>query len=352
MHVRMLYLKNFRNYEERCFSFGPRANLICGLNGKGKTSILEALHLLMTGRSFRASHPKEWIKHNETECRIEAVFAKHGVEQSLRIGYSGKKRRVYYNYTACHSLAALIGILPGVVWLPTDVAIVKGEPRWRRRFLDLLLAKASPLYLHYLTRYQKALQHRNVLLRKRNVQEQEVWEQELARSAGYLVIERRSAIQKLQDYSANIISLITNRQESVALRYRSQCPQNEGNPSRFYHSLYEKMRQRELYLGCTLVGPQRDDIQILLGDQDAKRFASDGQSRSCAAALRFAEWEYLQRKVDETPLMLIDDVEAGLDHIRRAALLKHLEYFQQVFLTATEEPIHFASDTDSVVIAI
>lgn len=350
MHIRSLYLKNFRNYEEKHFEFGPQINIIRGPNARGKTSILEAIHLLMTGRSFRSSQIKELIKHDQSEFYIELTFLKHGVEQRLRMAHTGKERKIFYNNTPCHAATSLIGVIPGTIMAPDDVSMVKGQPKLRRRFLDIQLALSDPLYVHHLTRYQRAMSCRNVLLKSKNLTVIDVWEQEMATAASYIVFKRYRALNDLQEHCSKILSKISMNTESIQLKYKSQCPDKEKDGKGYYFDLYKKMRSRELHFGKTLVGPQRDDMQILIGEKEARFFASEGQQRSCIAALRFAEWENLCRYADEKPLMLIDDLGISLDMSRRAHLFEHIGNLQQVFITTTENTDSFNTGTEPRVI--
>ncbi len=343
MQIRSLHLKNFRNYPEERFVFGPEVNLICGPNARGKTTILEALHLLMTGRSFRSQHLKELIRHKCSDFFIEVSFAKFGVEQTLRMTYDGVEKGMFYNRTPCKTPAGLIGVIPGTIMVPDDVSIVKGPPALRRRYLDILLAQSDPLYVHHLMRYQRALRQRNILLREKKTEALEIWEAELAKSAGYIAEKRYSVLVNLQAECCSVMSTLSEMREEISLKYKCQCPENEEGKAEFYIHLFRKMRNKELHFGTTLAGPHKDDVQILIGEKEARQFASEGQQRSLVSALRFAEWQTLRNFSECPPVMLIDDLGISLDIRRRAKLRELLSGLNQVFITTTEKEDLYSS---------
>ena len=143
MTIKQLYLRDFRNYQEANITFSPQINLIWGDNAQGKTNLLEALYLFVTGRSFRTPHLAELIRFGAQAFYLEILFEKNGIEQILKFSYDGTERKITHNATALSSLSTLIGILHGVVLSPEDRALIKGGPAIRRHFLDLLLSQAE-----------------------------------------------------------------------------------------------------------------------------------------------------------------------------------------------------------------
>lgn len=337
MHLRSLYLKNFRIYEEAQFEFEPHVNLIVGPNAQGKTSIIEALYVLMTGRSFRTSHVHDLIRQGASHFFIEATFVKYGLEQRLKMWFDGSERKIQYNTTFYPSVASLLGVLQGVVMSPDDVTLVKGQPAMRRHFLDLQIAQVDPLYVHHLTRFNRALRQRNALLRAKKGETLESWEHELAVSASYLVRLRYQTAEELQRLAQNLHATLTADVTPFKLSYHSSAPADSTQQQSYFHEQFKKLRKREMELGFTLVGPHKDDLAIALQNKDVRHFASEGQQRSCVAALKLAEWERMRTQADEVPIMMIDDVGTSLDESRRERLLHHVETLGQVFLTATHD---------------
>lgn len=341
MLLRSLYVQHFRNYKEAQVEFNPAFNLICGPNAKGKTSLLEAIHYFMLGRSFRTSQQNDLIQHQKESFFLQTYFTKHHVDQQLRIGYEQRERRIIYNSTSIPSVSGLIGILQGVVITPEDINLVKGSPQLRRQYLDVQIAQVDPLYVHHLSRYSRAMRHRNHLLRVRQLATLDSWEQEMSHSAAYLVTQRRKAVQDLQRTSQEFYSSLSGESEVLALAYKGSAPEeaNHSELCRHFQSLFHKNRERELKLGYTLGGPQKDDLSITIGGLDVRHYASVGQQHSCVAALHFAEWQRLRDLSGETPLLMVDDVAIGLDPQRKARLLQLLAHAGQVFLTTTDETL-------------
>lgn len=337
MYLHTLYLRNFRCYQESVFEFCPGINVIHGDNARGKTTLLEAIHVLITGSSFRPAQTTDLIRKGTDSFYIEAGFLKHGIEQTLKMFYNGKERKIFYNSTLCPSSASLLGLLQGVVMAPDDAALVKGAPAVRRRFLDLQIAQVDPLYVHHVTRYQRAMKQRNSLLRAKTSATLESWESEMASSAAYIVQQRLKAVRDLETNGRALHKTFSGEVEELSLGYKTGNPSDECDQIKSYYlAQYRKLRQREMIMGCTLVGPHKDDVAIAIGQQEARFFASEGQQRSCVAALRLGEWERLNTIAQEHPLMLIDDIGVGLDSSRREKLMGYLGQLGQVFVTSTE----------------
>lgn len=338
MYIKSLYLQNFRTYEEAFFEFGPHVNLITGPNARGKTTVLEAIHLLMIGRSFRTNQYSELIRQAQPNFYLESHFIKHGIDQTLRIAGNPNERKIKHNSTSLTSLSSLLGLIPGVLQTPDDVNIIKGSPQVRRQFLDFQIAQADPLYVHHLTRYARAMRQRNLLLRAKNMAAIEMWEFEMSQSAAYIVLKRYQTVLSLQQNTQNYYTSLTNEQIPLAINYRTHPPQLSGTDEikQYFIMQYHKQREREKILGHTLTGPHKDDLIILIENRDVRLFASEGQQRSCATALHFAEWHSLRQAGTEKPLFMIDDVGMGLDANRRERLLHQLIDLGQVFLTTTD----------------
>ena len=338
MFLKKLYLRNFRLYEEAFFEFDPQVNMICGANAQGKTTVLEAIYYLITGRSFRALRPQELIRQGAEFFYLEAIFEKHGIEQRLRISSNATEKKIFYNQTEYPTAAGLLGLIQGVLMAPDDAMLVKGSPQLRRQFLDLQLAQTDPLYIHHLTRYHRALKQRNTLLRLKNELTIESWEHEMATAAAYVVLQRQKTIADLQKSIYILHPLLAGSQEKLEIVYKSNLPPTENLTVLRDHqlALYQKQRKREMYLGTTLTGPQKDDLSFLINEKDARYFGSEGQQRTTIASIRFAEWERLRNQSSQTPLMLLDDIGISLDESRRQKLYQRLQMQGQVFLTATD----------------
>lgn len=333
MTIKRIYLRDFRNYAEAVVDFGPAINVLVGDNAQGKTNLLEAIGLLITGRSFRTTHLSELIRFGAHAFYLEALFEKNGIEQILKFAYDGNERKIIHNATSLPSLSALLGILHGVILSPEDRSLVKGSPQTRRHFLDLLLAQANPLYLHHLSRYWKALKQRNALLKCRSLDTISVWEEQMALSAAFLTCRRAQTVSELERLSQTE-TLATERLE---LGYRSSALSAAGADTEALHlyflKQFEKHRKRECDLGITLTGPHRDDLNILLQGKEARQFASEGQQRGCVAALKLAQWKWLHALTEAPPALCIDDLGVSFDPTREEELYKRMQNLGQVFIT-------------------
>lgn len=336
-----LYVKNFRSLEEAEFAFSPGINLIFGPNARGKTTILEAIYFFITGKSFRTSQAKDLIRHGASFFFLEAHFIKNGLEQSLKIHYDGVQKRIVYNSTVYPSTQALIGLLKGIVFSPDDVNLIKGMPAERRQYLDMQIAQVDPLYVHHLTRFNKAMRQRNFLLKKKQHSDVtlDCFEHEMARSAAYLTKEREKALVDLEKSSREYHEQLTGEKKPFSLIYKGSMlkGKTESNPEQAYLSQLKLSRTKEMIYGSTLYGPHRDDLSIQIDTKEVRTYASVGQVQTCVASLRLAEWERIHLYGEIVPLMLVDDVGVSLDSTRQTLLLKSIGNLGQVFLTSTQD---------------
>lgn len=333
MRLKSLYLHDFRVYEEAFFEFSPTFNVIQGPNAQGKTSLLEAIYFLTTGKSFRGAQTSQLIRHGAEQFYLEARFVKRDVDQVLRATCGVSERKFMYNSTQLRGNVHLLGLLQGVIASPDDVSLVKGAPVLRRQYLDFQIAQIDPLYVYHITRYARALRQRNCLLRAKQVLTIEGWEHEMALSAVYITQQRAQAVRDLQASLSGIYGRLAGAEEPFSIEYKSSAGYRANET--YFLELYKKCRKRETDLGATLYGPHKDDLLITVEGRDVRSFASEGQQRTCVAGLRFAEWERLSAMGDAMPLMLIDDAGMGFDDRRCSLLADYLRSQSQVFLTTT-----------------
>ena len=347
MWLQHLILRNFRNYEQAQASFGPFVNVIYGDNGQGKTNLLEAIHLVSTGRSFRTKRLSDLIRKGANYFYLEAHFVKDGISQSIKVFYNEQSRKVQCNNTVYNHFTSLLGALPSVLLSPEDHALMSGSPADRRKFIDLHIAQSDPLYVYHLSRYFRALKQRNHLLKSRSESTLGAWEAAMAPSAAYVIKKRKEAIFDLSSPINQWMESLSLGKDSLSTQYDSNCPSREAsgdNLSEFLLGQWEKNRKREIHLGSTLLGPHRDDLSMTISEKDAKNFSSEGQKRCGSAALRFAQWEQLFQWIETKPLLSIDDFGIQLDPERQKLLQRKLPGFGQVFLTT---PVALLIDSSS-----
>jgi DNA replication and repair protein RecF len=347
MYLKHLHLKNFRNHLDLSLDFHAKVNVIAGDNGIGKTNILEAIHFLSTGKSFRTCCLDDLICQGCSFFYIQAQFVKENIEQTIKIGYEKKKKHIEYNFSKLHSFSNLLGILPSVIFAPKDISLVMGVPSERRRFLNIYLSQIDPLYVHYLQRYSKCLEQRNFLLKSKkplDPTEMRCFENELSIASTYLIKKRVEGIEKLSQKLKQHIKNLTDHHELFDMKYHSSfAPDVFEDPKRLAQE-YEKIRHKEKLLGSTLLGPHREDFGIYLEKQSVKSFCSEGQKRSFLTALKLAEWELVASSHLISPLLCIDDLGVHLDEKRHTLLEQKLMELGQVFITSPKNTFSLEGD--------
>ena len=315
--------------------FSPGFHLLLGDNAQGKTNILEAIYLMATLRSFRGVGGAQMIRHG-----AKGYFAGGNVmgrgDHEIKIYWSARERKLALDGQPVKKLTNYFGVLRTVVFCTEDLQLVKGAARSRRRFLDLLLAQTNPGYLPLLQRYMHTVRARNALLKVRSVDEAALgsFSQELVKLGAEIIRSRRELIPKFSPLARLAYRRISNDAEELRIEYQPSVKND------FAVELAQS-RARERTYRSTLVGPHRDDLQLLQNEQSAAQFGSEGQKRTLAIALKMAQAEFLAGIHGSPPVLLIDDVMGELDVKRRSGLLPLLEQARkaggQVFMTCTEE---------------
>ena len=335
MHVSHLRLRDFRNYARLDVDFSPGFHVLVGDNAQGKTNILETIYLLATLRSFRGVGGAQMIRHGQKGYFVGATVVAQG-ESEIKIYWSATERKLSLNGQPVKKLADYFGALRAVVFCTEDLQLIKGTARGRRRFLDLLLAQTFPGYLPTLQRYAHALRSRNALLKQRTMDEValESFSQELIKLGDEITRLRRELIPRLSPLARLAYRRISNDAEELRLEYQPSI-------KRDFAVELAQSRARERSYRMTLIGPHRDEVQLLLNEKSAAQYGSEGQKRTLAVALKMAQAEYITGLHGTAPVLLIDDVMGELDVKRRSGLLPLLERAHhargQVFMTCTEE---------------
>ena len=335
VHLAHLRLRDFRNYPRLDVDFAPGFHLLLGRNAQGKTNILEAIYLLATLRSFRGVGGAHMVRHGQKGYFVGATIIAQE-RREIKMYWSATERKLSLDSRPVRKLTDYLGVLRVVVFCTGDMNLVTGAARTRRRFLDLLLSQTHRTYLPLLQRYTQALRSRNALLRQRTLDEAALdsFSHELIDLGNRLIERRRELTPKLSPLVRLAYRRIADNAEELRVEYQSSVK------SDFAVEL-AKSRSRERTYRATLVGPHRDDLQLLLNDESAARFASEGQKRTLAIALKMAQAEYLTGIHGSPPILLIDDIMGELDAHRRSAFLPLLDAARkgrgQVFMTCTEE---------------
>ncbi len=351
MQIASLSLVNFRCHARLDLTLPPGLNLILGANGSGKTTVLEAIMLLATGRSPRTNWLRELMRWDAEEARAEGEFrSRSGRTDQVtvlltRTGLGEAQRSTWLNGAPPPSVAILLQRLPVVLFEPEDLQLVKAGARERRRFMNVALAGLRPLYLDDLLRYRRAVQQRNELLKQAALgrvsgEELAPWTAQMVKAGAQLVADRRWLVEHLAPRAAALYATLSGEAEPLELRYRPNIESEEGLPETmqaFYEAL-ESSAAWEQRRGATQVGPHRDELLTLLGGRAAREFGSQGQQRTAALALKLAQAQLLADSRGEPPLVLLDDCLSELDPDRQRHVLELVGQFDQLLLTTAGPP--------------
>ncbi|GAA3733192.1 DNA replication/repair protein RecF [Salinactinospora qingdaonensis] len=352
MYVSHLQLADYRSYESVLLELAPGVSTFVGPNGHGKTNLVEALGYAATLSSHRVSTDAPLVRKGAERAIVRAKVVKG--EQSALIELEinpGKANRARLNRSAATRPRDVLGVLRTVLFAPEDLALVKGDPGERRRFLDDLLVARAPRYAAVRSDYDRVLKQRNALLKSASaaylkqrtapdLSTLDVWDDHLAQSGADLLAARLALVAELQPLTAKAYSELTSSGGPPVLQYRCSASEGEEPLPGARDDLVEVLRaalvqarEQELQRGVSLVGPHRDDLQLRLDDLPAKGYASQGESWSYALSLRLAGFELLRADGDD-PVLILDDVFAELDEERRRRLAEHVRTAEQVLVSA------------------
>ncbi len=350
MHVVALELVDFRSYEQVAVSLGTGATTFLGRNGQGKTNLVEALGYLATLGSHRVSTDAPLVRLGADRAVVRAGVIRDGRQLLLEIEIKpGSSNRARINRSPLPRSRELLGVLRLVTFAPEDLALVRGDPDQRRRFLDELAVLRTPRIAGVRADYDRILRQRNSLLRSaaagrgsRDLSTLDVWDEHLAAAGGELLDTRLTLIRQLSPHVAEAYDQLATAGSRAGLGYRSSLGDDvdliAGDRDRLELSQLlaaglERMRPREVERGVSLVGPHRDDLVLELGPLPAKGYASHGESWSFALALKLASFRLLRGDGDD-PVLVLDDVFAELDDGRRERLAALVTEAEQVIITA------------------
>jgi DNA replication and repair protein RecF len=321
-----LQLRNFRCFESLGIEFSPRFNFFIARNGQGKTSILEAACVLLRLQSQRSSTLAPIVRFGENSF----VLSGRGGDHLLEFRYSPLRRKVAFDHVEQRTLGEYLRVARVVSFANTDIELVRGGSETRRRYLDFLAAQIDPLYRPTLRAYERALRSRNALLKSPHPRPRELaaYDPPLLASGAKLSAMRARLVERLAPLATAAHHEISGTGERLELEF------SPGNSDDFARDLANS-RAQESRLRQTVVGPHRDDIQILVEGHPANQYASEGQQRTVALALKIAQSRVFMMEEGTPPLLLVDDIFGELDPVRRNSLLQHLPADAQKLVTAT-----------------
>lgn len=340
MKLQELHIHAFRNIDHAELAAGERFNIFHGRNAQGKTNLLEAIFLLGTMKSFRTARNRDLIQWGAPFSLLKGRIDKGGVAREIALVLSGEGKRARVDQKPLTKLSDFFGHLNVVAFAPEEIAMAKGLPDARRRYLDRAVFSGDPGYLPLHLEFTRILRNRNALLRNRERAGLDVWTEKLA-EAGFRLMEKRVAyLEDIRGLLDSFYNEIAGSGEKASVSYRPHRMELErllqGDRSAFADALARSAEEEERR-GTTLAGPHRDDVEFSLNGKVLKEHASQGQQRSFVLALKMAEIEHIRRRYGAPPVLLLDDMTSELDGERNRNLMTFLEKSEmQVFITTTD----------------
>ncbi|MDX9973428.1 MAG: DNA replication/repair protein RecF [FCB group bacterium] len=329
--MRLVELKceSFRSLSKVDFRPQPGINVIRGYNAQGKTTVLEALFFLATSRSHRTTVEKDLVQEGKEGFHARALVQRHDRAVTVEASWWRNVKRFKVNGVPQTRMSDILGKIGVVMSSPEDVGLVKGSGSQRRQFLDMALSQVLPRYLNALQHYRQVLKQRNQLLRNPHAEAAllDVWDEQLATHGAVLIEERTKYLDQL-DKLARVGYAQIAEEERLDLRYQPDVTSPE-----MLAGVLQQARNSDLLRGTTQRGPHRDDFEFIIAGRAARSFASQGQQRTAALAVKLADVELIHQRTGDYPLLLLDEILSELDEKRAGRLFTHLHQGVQCFLT-------------------
>lgn len=346
MYLRRLAVVDFRSWERAELALEPGVTVLVGPNGVGKTNLVEAAGYVASLGSHRVATDAPLIRRGAERAVVRAGVVHHGRELTVELEIAaGRANRARVNRSPVSAARDVLGILRAVLFAPEDLALVRGDPAERRRFLDDLLVARSPRFAGVRADYDRVLRQRSALLKTArtggDLSTLDVWDGHLARHGAVLLAGRLELLAGIAPLAVDAFVEVAPTSEPITVGYRSALADADTGPlpgaaAELEVRLLEELarvRHQEVERGVCLVGPHRDDVELRLGDGPARGYASHGESWALALALRLACYRLLCADGVE-PVLILDDVFAELDTSRRRALAEVVRRAEQVLITA------------------
>lgn len=334
MKIKQLQLKNFRLFNDLDVEFNSTSNIFVGNNAQGKTTLLESIHVLAFTKSHKNIKDDILIQNGTDYAKIKGLMNFNDRKVSLELILSKNGKKAKYNGIEMNRLSEYVGQFNVVLFAPEDLDLVKGNPKTRRRFLDLELGQTSKLYLNEMRQYQKILKDRNQLLKTMQSNKNkdfmllDVITEQLITYQSNIVDYRKEFIRDINDIANKFYKFISDSETELEMKY---VPSVQNDYEKNYKSKYEF----DLITGTTNLGVHRDDIEFYLDEKEAKNYASQGEQRTIVLAIKLSLIDYIYRQTKRYPVFLLDDVLSELDSIRQNKLFEIIDKNTQTFITTT-----------------
>jgi DNA replication and repair protein RecF len=349
MHVISLTAVDFRSYSFVEINLEPGVTTFIGSNGQGKTNLVEAISYCSTLSSHRVSQDLPLVKANQPRAIVRTGVKYQDRTNWLEVEiWPSKTNKAKLNGSDCKKTKDILGILQTITFSPEDLILVKGDPGQRRYFLDELLVQKNSSYAGIKTDYERVLKQRNALLksagpaRRNNLDSVlatlDIWNEQLINFGSQIILARHQIINELLPYVSKSYAELAPSSKALNITYLPNVSAENMTLNDLVTATKQKLQERqqdELDRGLTLVGPHRDDLEIMIGELPAKGYASHGESWSVALALRLASFDLLKATSPAgDPVLILDDVFAELDVARRNQLILRVKNVEQVLITA------------------
>ena len=350
MYIKKLKLKSYRNYNEIEINFDKNINIIYGNNAEGKTNLLESIYMCSTSKSHKNSKENEIINFKETESHIKLFLYKES-NKDITIDIQlnkDKKKGIAVNKVKIEKLSEFLGLFNVIMFAPEDLNIIKDGPQVRRKFIDIEICQIDKIYTVLLNNYNKTLNERNILLKdinNSNVNKKDLidildkYNEKIVEYGIQLILKRKENIKKLAELIKDIHYKISDEKEYLIIDYENDIinnivpNENVDIYSKLKTNYLKKLKEtREIDIKnqYTGIGPHRDDISFKIGEKDIRRFGSQGQKKTAAISLKLSELRIIKEKINETPVLLLDDVFSELDESRQKLLVSNLKDVQTI----------------------
>lgn len=334
MVITKLKVNNFRNLKFQTLDLSSGLNIFIGANAQGKTNLLEVVHLCSLGKSARTDKDKEMINWNSDNAYVNCGFSSRYGQGSVEVYLSKKeKKRIKINQVAITKIGELLGYIHCIYFSPDEIKVIKSSPNERRRLLDIDLCQLDKAYYYSLIRFNKILAQRNSLIKKGGELSLDIWNRQLAHEGAFIVSKRKEFSSMLAQKT-----LISHQHiakgEKFEVEYSTAIKGNDMKQlEASYIALLEDSFSKDINLGYTSTGCQRDDLIFVINGTDIRNYGSQGQQRSAALSLKLAELEIFKEATKEYPVLLLDDVLSELDKTRQQQLLNYNNDVQIIMTT-------------------
>ena len=359
MFIKELEIKNFRNYKELNIIFNSDKVLFIGKNAQGKTNLLEAVYYLSSLNSFRSKSDNELINWKENFCNIKAKIKKLELDIELEIDINPPNRKkLKVNGINKNKTEEFLNNFSTVCFTVNDLLLLRGTPDDRRKWLDCAICQIYPAYVERISKYNKIRIQKNNYLKnlKGNFNTDltmlDIWNEQLAITGSNITFIRINFLYELQKIAQLKHNEISNN-ENLSITYNSSIIGDISALKKFeYNSEYilnsfknvlEEKKQEEIIRSQSIIGPNRDDISFFINENEAKKFASQGQQRTIVLALKLSELELIKQKTKTNAVLLLDDVLAELDALRQNFLLNAIGDNTQTIITSVDT-LHFKNE--------